>query len=67
MLFGQKLITLLRSIDVMQKEWITIDINVLGIIKQLLTLFLGYMMFGKYHGCIVNPWLLMLPSSFALG
>ena len=67
MLFGQKLITLLRSIDVMQKEWITIDINVLGIIKQLLTLFLGYMMFGKCRGSIVNPWLLMLPSSFALG
>ena len=44
-----------------------IDINVIGIIKQLLTLFLGYMMFGKCRGCIVNPWLLMLPSSFALG
>ena len=54
----------------MQKEWINIDLkflNVIGIIKQLLTLFLGYMMFGKYRGCVINPWLLMLPSSFALG
>ena len=51
----------------MQKEWTNIDLNVIGIIKQLLTLFLGYMMFGKCRGCIVNPWLLMLPSSFALG
>ena len=29
----------------MQKEWINIDLNVIGIIKQL-TLFLGYMTFG---------------------
>ena len=51
----------------MQKEKIHIDLNVIDIIKQLLTLFLGYMMFGKYSGCVVNPWLLMLPLSFALG
>ena len=51
----------------MQKEWINIDLNVIGIEKQLLNLFSGYMMFGKCHGCIVNPWLLMLPLSFALG
>ena len=44
----------------MQKEWIYIDLNVIGIIKQLLTLFLGYMMFGKCCGCTGNPWLLML-------
>ena len=43
----------------MQKEWINIDLNVIGIIKQLLTLFLGYMMFGKGRRCIVNPWLLL--------
>ena len=36
----------------MQKDWINIDLNVIGIIKQLLTLFLGYMMFGKCHGCV---------------
>ena len=29
------------------KEWINIDLNVRGIIKQLLTLFLGYIMFGE--------------------
>ena len=51
----------------MQKEWINVDLNVIGIIKQLLTLFLGYMMFGKCHGCVVNPWLLMLPSGSASG
>ena len=51
----------------MQKEWINIDLNVIGIIKQLLTLFLGYMMFGKCRGSIVNPWLLMLPESEARG
>ena len=51
----------------MQKEWINIDLNVIGIIKQLLTLFLGYMMFGKCRVCIVHPSLLMLPSSFTLG
>ena len=43
----------------MQNEWINIDLNVIGIIKQLLTLFLGYMMFGKCRRCIVNPWLLL--------
>ena len=37
-----------------------VGLLILITIKQLLTLFLGYMMFGKCHGCIVNPWLLML-------
>ena len=39
------LITLLRSMLFIAKEWINIDLNVKGIIKQLLSLFLGYMMF----------------------
>ena len=38
----------------MQKEWTSIDLNVTGIIKQLLTLFLGYMMFES-AACVVNP------------
>ena len=41
----------------MPKEWINSDLNVKGIIKQLLTSFLGYMMLGKCRGCV---WLLTL-------
>ena len=71
MLIGQKLTNIDHIIKIngclMQKEWNNIDLNVIGIVKQLLTLFLGYMMFEKCRGCIVNPWLLMLPLSFALG
>ena len=39
----------------MQKEWINIDLNVICITKQLLTLFLDHMLFGKCHGCVVQP------------
>ena len=33
----------------MQKEWTNIDLNAKGIIKQLLTLFLGYMRQLFFH------------------
>ena len=60
------MITLLKSVSFNAKEWININKSKLGIIKQLLTLISGYMMFLKCRGSIVDPWLLMLPSSFAL-